>query len=151
MVGGATVRPDVCPQPTAGVTVRLVCTLFSPLPGQDSLWSGVAPVWATCTLPGLWCCFYGIWCISRGGSSRCTGVGGAGLTHLAIGGPLWEGTCSTGREAGDPWEGWIHRSTALGVCTVHSSLVTETGSLWGFGWGVGEGDGTGQRLCSPLS
>ena len=33
LVGGATVRPDVCPQPTAGATVRLVCTLSSPLPG----------------------------------------------------------------------------------------------------------------------
>ena len=33
LVGGAAVRPDVCPQPTAGATVRLVCTLSSPLPG----------------------------------------------------------------------------------------------------------------------
>ena len=29
--------------------------------GQDSLWSGVTPVWAACILPGLWCCFHGIW------------------------------------------------------------------------------------------
>ena len=29
--------------------------------GQDSLWSGVAPVWAACTLPGMWSCFNGIW------------------------------------------------------------------------------------------
>ena len=28
--------------------------------GQDSLWSGVAPAWATCTLPGLWCWGSGI-------------------------------------------------------------------------------------------
>ena len=33
MVGGAAVRPDVCPQPTAGATARLVCSLSSPLPG----------------------------------------------------------------------------------------------------------------------
>ena len=33
--------------------------------GQDSLWSGVAPVWAPCTLPGLWCCFNGI-CLAKG-------------------------------------------------------------------------------------
>ena len=33
LVGGAPVRPDVFPQPTAGATVRLVCTLSSPLPG----------------------------------------------------------------------------------------------------------------------
>ena len=33
LVGGAAVRPDVCPQPTAAATVRLVCTLSSPLPG----------------------------------------------------------------------------------------------------------------------
>ena len=32
MVGEAAVRPDVCPQPTAGATVILVCTLSSPSP-----------------------------------------------------------------------------------------------------------------------
>ena len=32
-MGGATVRPDVCPQSTPGATVRLVCTISSPLPG----------------------------------------------------------------------------------------------------------------------
>ena len=33
-VGGrGQIRPDVCAQPTAGATVRLVCTLSSPLPG----------------------------------------------------------------------------------------------------------------------
>ena len=39
--------------------------------------------------------------ISRGGSTRCTGVGGTGLAHFAIGGPLREVPCSTRREA-DP-------------------------------------------------
>ena len=105
------------------------CVPYLPLSqGQDSLWSGVAPVWATCTLPGLWCCFNGIWPISWGGSARCTGVGGVGLARFAIGGPLQEGPCSTGREAG-PSEAWIHRSTALGICPVQASLVTGTGSL----------------------
>ena len=33
LVGVAAVRPYVCPQPTTGATVRLVCTLSSPLPG----------------------------------------------------------------------------------------------------------------------
>ena len=122
------------------------CVPYLPLSqGQDSLWSGVAPVWAACTLPGLWCCFDGIWCISWDGSTRWTGAGGAGF---AISGPLREGTCSTRREAG-PSEGWIHRSTALGVGVVQASSVTETGSLWDFSWGMGEGDGVGQCLCSP--
>ena len=35
LVGGATVRFDVCPQPTAGATVRLVCAfIFSFLRGR---------------------------------------------------------------------------------------------------------------------
>ena len=55
--------------------------------------------------------------------------GGRGsLACFANGGHLWEGPCITGREA-DPLEGWIHRSTALGVCAVQASLVTGTGSL----------------------
>ena len=33
LVGGDAVRLNVCPQPTTGATVRLVCTLPSPLPG----------------------------------------------------------------------------------------------------------------------
>ena len=127
------------------------CVPYLPLSwGQYSLWSGVAPVWATCTMPGLWCCFDGIWCISRGGSTRCTGAGGAGLACFAVGGPLWEGPCSARREAG-PWEGWIYRSTALGVCAMQASLVMGTGSLWNFSWGMGEGDDAGQRFCSPPS
>ena len=116
--------------------------------GQDSLWSGVAPAWATCTLPDLWCCFDGIWHISQGRFARCTGAGGAGLARFAPGGPLWEGPRSTGKEVG-PSEGWIHRSTALGVCTVQASLVMGTGSLWDFGWGMGEGNGAYQPLYSP--
>ena len=34
------------------------CVPYLPLSKvQGSLWIGVAPVWAACTLPGLWCCF----------------------------------------------------------------------------------------------
>ena len=77
-------------------------------------------------------------------------MGGTGLARFAMGGPLWEGPCSTGREA-DPLEGWIHRRTALGVCAVQGSLVTGTGYLWNFSKEMGEGNGTCQHLCSPLS
>ena len=87
-------------------------------------------------------------CISQSGSARCTGAGGVGLAHFASGGPLWEGPCCTWREAG-PSEGWIHRSTVLGICLVQASLVMGTGSLWNFGWGMGERNGTCQCLCSP--
>ena len=54
-VGGqAAVRPAVCPQPTAGATVRLVCAFSAPFLG--GIHFGVAwTVWATCTLPDLWC------------------------------------------------------------------------------------------------
>ena len=122
----------------------------SPSQGRDSLWSGVAPVWATCTLPGLWCCFTGIWHINQGGSARCTGAEEVGLAHFAIGGPLWEGPYSTWRKAG-PSEGWIHKNTVLGICAVQASSVKGTGFLWDFGWGMGKGDGTSQCLCSLSS
>ena len=49
-------------------------------------------------------------------------------------------------------EGWIRRSTAMGVCTVQASSLAGTGSLWDFGWGMGEGDGAGEHqaeLCRP--
>ena len=35
LVGRAAVGPDACPQSTAGATVKLVCTLSSPLPGTE--------------------------------------------------------------------------------------------------------------------
>ena len=150
LVGAAAVRPYVCPQPTAGPQSAW-CVPYLPLSqGQDSLRSGVAPVWATCTLPGLWCCFDGICHISQSGSARCTGAGGAGLASFAMGGPLGEGPCSTRRETA-PSEGWIHRSTVLGVCAVQARSVTGTGSLWGFSCGMGEGDGTSQSICYPPS
>ena len=42
LVGRATVRPDVCPQPTTGATGRLVCTFPSLLPvaGLSVEWCG---------------------------------------------------------------------------------------------------------------
>ena len=125
------------------------CVPYLPLSqGQDSLWSDVAPVWATYILPGLWCRFDEIWHISPGGSARCTGAGGADSVCFAFGGLLWVGPCSTGtRREADPSEGWIHRSKAL----VQASSVRGNGSLWDFGWGMGEGDGASQRLCSPPS
>ena len=53
-MGGAAVRPDVCPQPSTGASQTGVCLVF-PSP-RDGIHSGVAwPVWATCTLPRLWC------------------------------------------------------------------------------------------------
>ena len=48
-------------------------------------------------------------------------------------------------------EGWIRRSTALGVCVVPASSLAGTSSLWYFGWEMGEADGAGERLCSPPS
>ena len=44
LVGGAAVRPDVCPQPTTGATVRLVCTFSAPLPGAGLTveWCGLS-------------------------------------------------------------------------------------------------------------
>ena len=114
MVGGAVVRPDVCPQPTAGATVRLVCTFSSPLLGGDSLWGGVAHLGYLHTARLV---VLGIWRISWGGSARCTGAGGAGSARFSFGDLLWEGPCGTGRES-DPLERRIRRSTALGVCAV---------------------------------
>ena len=79
----------------------------------------------------------GIWRISWGGLARCTGAGGAGSAHFSFG------------DLSDlPPEGWIRRSTALGVCAVQACSLAGTGSLWDFGWGMGEGDGAGEHLCS---
>ena len=93
MVGGATVRPDIFPQPTARASQTGVYLLSQ---GQVSLWSGVAPVWATCILPGLWCWFDGVWRISWGGLVRCTGSGGGGSARFSFSDPLWEGPAAPG-------------------------------------------------------
>ena len=93
----------------------------------------------------------GIWRIRWGGSARCTWAGGEGSAHFSFGDPLREGPCGTGSESDPPPEGWIHRSTALGVCLVQASSLAGTGSLLDFGWGVGKRDGAGEHLCSPPS
>ena len=46
----------------------------------------------------------------------CTGAGGAGSAHFSFRDPLREGPCGTRRESDPPPEGWIRRSTELGVC-----------------------------------
>ena len=114
MVGGAALRPDVCLQPISGATVRLVCTFSSPLLGGGFTvgWHGCLGYLHTARLVVL-----GIWRISWGRSARCTGAGGVGSARFSFGDPLQEGPCGTGRES-DPPEGWIHRSTALGVCAL---------------------------------
>ena len=93
----------------------------------------------------------GIWRISWCGSARCTGVGGAGSARFSFSDPLQEGSCGTGSESDPLPEGWICRSTALGVCRVQASSLAGTGSLWDLGWGMGEGDGSGEHLCSLSS
>ena len=125
-MGGDAVRPDVCSQPTAGATVRLVCAFSSPLLGAGFTvgWCGRLGYLHTGRLVVL-----GIWHISWGGLARCTGAGGEGSARFSFGDPLREGPCGTGRES-DPLEGWICRSTALGVCAVQASSVMGTGSLW---------------------
>ena len=138
LVGEAAVRPDVCPQPTAGATVRLVCTLSSPLPGAGLTveWCGPCLDYLhTASLVVLlrWDLVY-YWA----GSTRCTRAGGAGSARFVCSGLLHEGPCGPGREA-DPSEVWTCRSTALGVCEVQASSLTGTGSLWELagGWARG--------------
>ena len=115
VVVGAAVRPYVCPQPTAGTTVRLVCTSSSSLPGAGLTVEWCGPFLGFLHTARLVVLLDGIWHISRGGSVRCTGAGGAGLACFAVSGLLQEGPCSTRREA-DPSEGLTHRSTGLGIC-----------------------------------
>ena len=52
--GGPAVSPDVCPQPTAGATVRLVCALSSPLLGAGFAvgWHGQSELLAHCQACG---------------------------------------------------------------------------------------------------
>ena len=128
------------------------CVPYLPLClGQDSLWSCVAPVWATCTLPGLRCCLYGIWCISQGGSARCTREGRAGSAQFAVGGSLREGPCSTRREECRPVQEMDLQKHSIGCLCSASKFGDATGSLWEFGSGMAEGDGAGERPCSPWS
>ena len=145
-VGGVTeLMSD--PIPPLGPSQTGVCILFpSPRGGIHCVveW----PVWATCTLPGLWCWGCGI--LAGVDGQVAQGLEGGGSACFSFRDLLWDGPCGTGRESDQP-EGWICRSTALGVCTVQAISLAGTGSLWDFGWGMGEGDGAGERLCSPPS
>ena len=125
-----------------------VCLLF-PSPRGGIHCGVVWPIWATCTLPGLWCWGSGI--LAGVGRQGAPGAGGAGLTHFSLGDPLQEGPCGSRRESDLLKEVWLCRSTVLGVCSERASSLTGTGSLWDFGWGVGKGDGAAKRLCSPTS
>ena len=147
MVGGAAVRPDVCPQLTTGATVRLVCTFSFPLLGAGFTvdWRGPSGLLAHCQ--GLWCWGSGV---LAGVDWQGAGGGRGRLSLLLLWRSLQEGPCGTWRES-DPPEGQIRRSTALGVCEVQASSLAGTGSLWDLGWGMGEGDGAGECLCSRPS
>lgn len=49
------VRPAVCPQPSAGAAVGLLCVVLFPSPwGRSHFGVVLAPVGAACTLPGSW-------------------------------------------------------------------------------------------------
>ena len=118
------------PSPLLGHSQTGVCLLF-PSPRGGIHCGVVWPLWATCTLPGLWC--WGSSVLAR--VDRQGAQGREGQAQLfSFGGPLREGPCGTGREL-DPLEGWICRSTVLGVCVVQASSLAGTGSLWHFGWG----------------
>ena len=108
LVGGATVRPNVCPQPIVGTTVRLVCTLSSPFPG-----AGLTVEWCGPCLGCLHTARLMVllrWDLAKGVLARVNlqfAQGQEGLSSLCcqwspVGGVLqhWEGSCSTGREAG---------------------------------------------------
>ena len=125
-----------------------VCLLFPSFRG--GIHCGVVwPVWAACTLPGLWCWGSGILAgMDRQGPQGREGQAQLNLLLCCRVVPCRRGPGAPGGRQADPSEGWIHRSTALGVCAVQASLVTGIGSLWDFGWGVGEGDGACQCLCS---
>ena len=130
LVGGAAVRPDVSPAHRWGHSQTGVYLVFPSPRGRTHcgvVWV-LSRLLAHFQICGAASMGSGQGCVSRGGSTKCTGVGGAGLARFAFGGTLREGLCGTRREA-DPLEGWIHRSTALGVCEVQAISVMGTGSL----------------------
>ena len=89
-MAGATVRPDFCPQPHRwGHSQTGVCLLFPSLRG--GIHCGVVwPIWATCTLPGLWRWVSGVLAgvdrkVHRGGRGRLSSLF---LQRSASGGAL---------------------------------------------------------------
>lgn len=54
---GPVVRPNVCPQPTAGTTVEPVLVALFLYLGYESLWSDFGLFWGCLQLPCLWCHF----------------------------------------------------------------------------------------------
>ena len=99
LVGGATVRPEFCPQPTAEATVRLVCAFSFPLLGAEFTvgWRGPSGLLTHCQACGA------------GGSGVLAGVyrqGAQGqrdrLSSLFLQRSASGGACGTGRESDPP-------------------------------------------------
>ena len=104
----------------------------------------VWPIWATCTLPGLWCWGSGI----LAGVDQQGAQGREGQTQLAF---PWEIRFGRGPVApGGSQTRWRDGSTEAQrwVFSGASKFPGRTGSLWDLGWGMGEGDGAGKPLCS---
>ena len=77
--------------------------------------------------------------ISQGGSSRCTGAGGAGSARFAVGGPLWEGPYSTGREGGRPVGGMDPQKHSIG--SLRRASKFGVGNWFPLGFRLGDGRG----------
>ena len=112
------------------------CVPYLPLfQGKDSLWSGVVPVWATCTLTGLWCCFCGIWLISWGGPARYTGAGGAGSARFASVVPCGRGLAAW--EEDRPVCGMDPQKHSIGC--FHGESKFREGNWFPLGFWLGDG------------
>ena len=150
MVGGAAVRPDVYPSPPLGPQSDWC------VPSLPLSWGGIHcgvgwPIWATCTLPGLWCWGSGV--LVGGDRQGAQGWEGKALLAFPLEICFGRGPAALG---GSQIRLRIRRSTTLGVCAVQVSSLARTGSFWDFGWGMGEGDGAGgafvprqAELCPP--
>ena len=141
LVGGAAVRPYICPQPTAGASQTGVY-LISPIPRGRTHCGVVWPLsglLAHCQACGAASMGSGQGCISRGGSPRYKGVGGAGLACFVVGGPLWEGPCSMGREAGRPVGGMDPQKHRVGYLPGASKFGDRNWLPLGFWLGDGRG------------
>ena len=107
------------------------------------------PIWATCTLPGLWCRGSGVLAgVDQQGAQGREGQAQLAFPleiHFGRGPAAWEGSQTRSQRDGS------EEAQHFGVCVVQASSLTGIGSLWDFGWGMGEGDGAGERLCSPPS